>query len=141
MSRPHSVRNFALAFLSGCLMTYLCMRLKSKLDRKLLSRKDLGLPELQPADVSLPASLGLSPMALSMQTGSATVAPDRLIVAVRHGEVWKQLSSMAAKRQGPVANTRFCFSGMDSQWGTIQQRHVPGAPNWLCIANLLEDSL
>ena len=90
MSRPHIVRNYTLAFLGGCLMTYLCMRLKSKLDSSRLGRKDLGLPEQQPSDVGLPASLGLSPMALSMQTDSATATPDRLIVAVRHGEVWTQ---------------------------------------------------
>ena len=88
MSRPHTVRNLALAFLGGCLMTYLCMRLKGRLDSSKLGRKDLGLPEQPPVGgASLHASLGLSPMALSQQTGSATAAPDRLIVAVRHHEV------------------------------------------------------
>ena len=61
-----------LPFWGGCLMTYLCMRLKSRLDSSRLSRKELGMSEQQPVDdVSLPASLGLSPMALSLQTGSA----------------------------------------------------------------------
>ena len=93
MSRPHTVRNLTLAFLGGCLMTYLCMHLKTRLDSSRLGRKGLTLPEQQPVeDASLPASLGLSPMALSQQTGSAAAAPDRLIVAVRHGEVWTRVS-------------------------------------------------
>ena len=118
MSRPHSVRNFTLAFLGGCLMTYLCMRLKSRLDSSRLSRKELGMSEQQPVDdVSLPASLGLSPMALSLQTGSATATPDRLIVAVRHAEVQAQqmFSTLSPPSQGLLSRQKARPIGMTAR--------------------------
>lgn len=76
------------------------------------------MSEQQPVDdVSLPASLGLSPMALSLQTGSATATPDRLIVAVRHAEVQAQqmFSTLSPPSQGLLSRQKARPIGMTAR--------------------------
>ena len=89
MSRPQCVRGFGVAFLAGCLLTFLCMRASRKFEASSRINLRAGMMghDALLEGAALPSALGLSPMALIKQTGSATATPDKLIVAVRHNEV------------------------------------------------------
>lgn len=92
--RPHHLQHMALSFVSGGLLTYLCIFLMCNAGTRLGFLRTPAEPMVLPslpcvADqrAALPRSIGLSPWALGNQTQDAHATPDRLIVAARHSEV------------------------------------------------------